>query len=161
MTQILQLAPRAPAPHARPRTSKRTRAVRRQALSATAIGAVAATLTGLSLSHLATGIQLATSAPEWQSWAMAVGIDLGFVALELSQLSIAEKLRRQVARYARPAIMGTLAGSAVLNAAAFASGANGLLMQAGAVVMGVAIPALIYALTRVGAALYIDCGNKA
>jgi len=43
---------------------------------------------------------------------MAVGIDLGFVALELSQLAVTDKLRRQISRFARPAILGTLAGSA-------------------------------------------------
>jgi hypothetical protein len=30
-----------------------------------------------------------------------------------------------------------------------------------AITLGVAIPALVYALTRVGAALYIDCHSKA
>jgi hypothetical protein len=44
---------------------------------------------------------------------MAVGIGLGFVALELAQVAtVAEKVREQVARFARPAIVGTLAGSA-------------------------------------------------
>jgi hypothetical protein len=33
-------------------------------------------------------------------------------------------------------------------------------MIASAVVLGVAIPALIYALTRVGAALYIDVNTR-
>ena len=45
---------------------------------------------------------------------VAIGIDLGFVGLELSQLSIGEKVRKQVARFARPAILGTLAGSAAM-----------------------------------------------
>jgi hypothetical protein len=36
---------------------------------------------------------------------MAIGIDLGFVALEASQLAaMGEKVRRQIARWARPAI---------------------------------------------------------
>ena len=87
---------------------------------------------------------------------MAVGIDLGFVALELSQLAIGDRVRRQVARYARPAILGTLVGSAAMNAFAFAAQASSLWMLAAAITLGVAIPALIYALTRVGAALYID-----
>ena len=38
---------------------------------------------------------------------MAVGIDLGFVALELSQLAtVSDHVRRQVSRFARPAIVG-------------------------------------------------------
>jgi hypothetical protein len=91
---------------------------------------------------------------------MAVGIDLGFVALELAQLSAAtDQVRKQISRFTKPAIVGTLVGSAAMNAFAFGSQASGW-MLAPAVVMGVAIPALIYALTRVGASLYIDCHSK-
>jgi hypothetical protein len=48
-------------------------------------------------------------------------LDLGFVALELSQLATGDKLRRQESRFARPAIVGTLIGSAAMNAFAFAA----------------------------------------
>jgi hypothetical protein len=138
------------------------RALRRQAGTAVGIGAVAVTLTALSLSHLAHGVEIVTgSSAVWESWAMAVGIDLGFVALELSQLAINDKVRRQVARFARPAILGTLAGSAAMNAFAFAAQTVNPWMMAAAVTLGIAIPALIYSLTRVGAALYIDCHARA
>jgi hypothetical protein len=93
---------------------------------------VAVTLTGLSLSHLAHGVEIVTGSSAWESWAMAVGVDLGFVALEVSQLAIGEKVRRQVSRYARPAILGTLAGSAAMNAFAFAAQASGPVMMAAA-----------------------------
>lgn len=161
MTQILQLAPRAPKTAPRPKSRKVTRALRRQVLAATALGATAATLTALSLSHLAAGIEIVTAAPSWEAWAMAIGIDCGFVTLELANLTIGEKLRRQIARYTRPATVGTLSGSAALNALVFASGAHGLLTQAAAIIMGVAIPALIYAMTRGAAAIYIDTNNRA
>ena len=49
----------------------------------------------------------------------------------------------------------------VMNAFAFAAQADGGLMTAGGVVLGVAIPALIYCLTRIGAGLYIDCHSRA
>jgi hypothetical protein len=91
---------------------------------------------------------------------MAVGIDLGFVALELSQLAITDKVRRQVSRFARPAILGTLAGSAAMNAFAFAAAAVSWPMLAAAITLGIAIPSMIYALTRVGAALYVDCHQR-
>jgi hypothetical protein len=117
-------------------------------------------LTALSLSHLAHGVDIVTGSSTYEAWAMAVGIDLGFVALELSQLSIGDRLRRHVSRYARPAIVGTLVGSAAMNAFAFAAQADGYCMQAAAVAMGVAIPALIFAMTKVGAALYIDCHSR-
>jgi hypothetical protein len=137
------------------------RAMRRQAATAAAIGTVAVVLTALSLSHLAHGISLVTGAAGWESWAMAVGIDLGFVALELSLITVGDKLLKTVARYARPAIVGTLIGSAGMNAFAFAAAASGPVTMAAAVVLGIAIPALIYALTRVGAAIYIDCDTRA
>lgn len=139
---------------------KQQRKVRRQALSAVGIGLVAGTLTALSLSHLAHGITIVTGSPSWEAWMMAVGIDLGFVALELAQLNASnDKVAKQIAKFTRPAIVGTLIGSAAMNAFAFAAQATGW-MVGPAVVMGVAIPALIYALTRVGAGLYIDCHNK-
>jgi hypothetical protein len=128
------------------RTTRATRALRRQAGTAIGIGAVAVTLTALSLSHLAHGIGIVTHADAWEAWAMAAGIDLGFIALELSQLAIGD--RKQVARFARPAIFGTLAGSAAMNAFGFAAQAEGYIMIGSAVVLGVAIPALVYALTR-------------
>jgi hypothetical protein len=121
---------------------------------------VALTLTGLSLAHLAHGIAGVTGCELWESWAMAAGIDLGFVALELAQLSVGERVRRQIAHFAKPAIIGTLAGSATMNAVAFGSQAsNGYLMAAG-IAFGIAIPALIFAFTRVGATLAKDCHTR-
>ena len=134
--------------------------MKRQAMSAAAIGAVAVSLTALSLDHLAQGIDIVTGATGWQSWAMAVGIDLGFISLELAQIAAAtDKVAKNISRYTRPAIIGTMVGSAGMNAFAFAASATGY-MVAPAVVLGVAIPGLIYAMTRVGAALYIDCHSK-
>jgi len=83
------------------------------------------------------------------------------MALELSQLAINDKVRQQVAKFARPSIPGTLAVSAAMNAFAFAAQTTNAWMMAAAVTLGVAIPALIYALTRTSAALYIDCHGRA
>lgn len=129
--------------------------------AAIAIGGVAAVLVSLSLSHLAHGIHLVTQSPTWEAWAMAIGIDLGFVALELSLLATAanDKLQRKLAHYANPAIVGTLVGSAVLNALAFAYQANGTSMMVIAGAIGIAIPAMIYALTKIGAIMWMD-GRK-
>jgi hypothetical protein len=82
--------------------------------------------------------------------------------LEASQLAaMGEKLRKQIARWARPAILGTVIGSAGMNAFAFAAHTTTVWMTSAAVTLGIAIPALVYALMRVGAALYIDCHSKA
>lgn len=135
--------------------------MRRQQLAATGVGVVACTLTALSLSHLAHGIELATSASNWEGWAMASGIDLGFIGLEFAQITAnTEALRKSIARFTRPAIAGTLAGSAAMNAFAFAEGAHGPFLMCAAIAMGVAIPAMIYALMRVGTSLYIDCQSR-
>lgn len=135
--------------------------VRRQGASAIAIGAVAATLTALSLSHLAHGISIVTGAQTWEAWAMATGIDLGFIGLELALiLAASDVVRNKIKIPATCAIYGTLIASAAMNAFAFAAHCDGYMIGP-AIVAGVAIPALIYCLTRVGASLYIDCHNKA
>jgi hypothetical protein len=161
MAQVVQLKTSKQVNTATRHSTRITKAIRRQAGTAVGIGTVAVTLTALSLSHLSHGIEIVTGAQSWESWAMAVGIDLGFVALELAQIAtVAERVRKQIGKYARPAIIGTLIGSAGMNAFAFAAQTVNPWMMAAAVTLGVAIPSLIYALTRVGAALYIDCHSR-
>jgi hypothetical protein len=93
---------------------------------------------------------------------LAIGIDCGFILMELACITtVADKVRRVVERYAGRLIAGTLAGSTVMNAFAFASDADTLQMQIAGSVMGCSIPALVYCLTRIGAALYIDCYSRA
>jgi len=82
---------------------------------------------------------------------MAAGIDLGFVGTELVTITASERERKALVRYSLPAVAGTLLGSAVMNAFAFAKGAEGSLMTAAAIAIGMAIPALIYAFTRIAA----------
>jgi hypothetical protein len=48
-----------------------------------------------------------------------------------------------------------------MNAFAFAAHTTTAGMTSAAITLGIAIPALVYALMRVGAALYIDCHSKA
>jgi hypothetical protein len=67
--------------------------------------AVALVLLGLSLPHLAGGIALVTGAASFDGWAMAIGIDLGFVALELAVLVAPAEKPAAVVRYAAPAIL--------------------------------------------------------
>ncbi len=123
--------------------------MRRQRLAAGASGTVAIILTGLSLTHLAHGIAVVTSAAPWETWAMATGIDLGFLAAESAMLCAAsEPVRRTVGRWAHPTVIASLTLSGVLNALAFAHGADGWRVYA-ASVLGLAVPALIYALARV------------
>lgn len=151
-------ASRKPQPSPVVRSHGFRRRMARQRTASYGIGAVALVLTGLSLSHLAGGVQLLTQSSAAMAWAMAIGIDLGFVSLELGQLSIStEALRKQVARFAGPAVKGTLIVSALMNAYAFAAPATCIPFQVAASLLGVAIPALIYVLTRVSVSMWIDC----
>ncbi|WP_029002739.1 hypothetical protein [Azorhizobium doebereinerae] len=142
-------------PEVPPKPARRVSLARinRQRVAAAGAAAVAVVLTGLSLSHLSHGIHLVTQAPPAESWAMATGVDLGFIASELAMLCAStEAVRRSVARFAQPAIAGTLGMSAALNALAFALPMDGWQLYAAAA-LGVAIPALVYALARVAFAL--------
>jgi hypothetical protein len=118
-------------------------------------------LTALSLHDLAEGFRIVTHVAPWQSYAMASGIDLGFISTELAMLTASDKERKAISKFANPAIIGTLCGSAIMNAFAFAKDADGMLMAGAAIAMGVAIPALIYAFTRIGADRWISAHNKA
>jgi hypothetical protein len=144
------------------RRSRANKAIRRQSLAAIGIGLVACTVTALSLHHLADGIMLVTKAPAWEAWSEGTGIDLGFISMELATIAATtDKLRKAISRYSKPAIAGTLAGSAVMNAFAFAMPADGYVSMAAGTLLSAAIPALVYCLTRIGAALYIDCHSRA
>jgi hypothetical protein len=99
-----------------------------------------------------------TGSQELPAWAMAIGIEAGYVSLELAMLLAPEHLRARVARFAYPAIVGTLLGSAALNAMSFAAHADGANIY-WAIVLGIAIPALVYSLSRVGAVLCTGKGK--
>lgn len=60
---------------------------------------------------------------------------------------------RYFARWANPAIVVTLSGSAALNSFAFMQGTSSTLAVAAAVLMGRFLPGFIYVLTRVSAHL--------
>jgi hypothetical protein len=93
---------------------------------------------------------------------MAIGIDLGYIGMELAQVSAATgSVRKAIARFTKPTVIGTLAWSATANAFAFASHVEDWRLRTAALLLGISIPALVYALTRVSAALYIDCHSKA
>lgn len=148
-----------PSPAAPPvRSASYRRKMNRQRAAAYAIAFVALVLTALSLSHLAHGVQVLTKGAAWHAWAMAVGIDIGFIGLELAQLCVsAEALRVKVARFATPAIIGTLIVSALMNAYAFGSQAENIYFVVASCALGISIPALIYILIRVSVAMWIDC----
>jgi hypothetical protein len=134
--------------------------VQAQRWSAGLLGGVAAVITGLSLSHLAHGITIVSGTGGWQSWAMAVGIDVGMIVTEVATLTAGERVRRETHWYAMAMIAGTLVLSAAMNSFAFASQASTLPFQVAGVVFGVAVPAAIYVLMRQAAAHYLDAHKR-
>jgi len=134
------------------RKSKARKTWTAHTIAAAGILVVGLVLVGLSLSHLAEGVEVVTGSDAWTAWPMAVGIDLGFIALEIAMLVSSDDLRSEISHYTTPAIAGTLAVSAVMNGFAFASKATGWMIIP-AWLLGLAIPALIYTLTKTGFAL--------
>lgn len=126
------------------------KAVPARKLAAYGIITVDTGLLGLSLSHLAHGTQLVTQCNTTDAWLMAIGIDAGFVALECSGLAVPDLSKSW---WLKAPVAWCLGISAIMNAVAFTEHANGLLMQAGAIMLGVTIPALIYAGTHLVAKL--------
>ncbi len=156
-----QRQPQPPQAQAMPagRASAR-RKLQRQHAAAIGAAGVAVVLTGLSLSHLSHGIHLVTKATALECWAMAIGIDMGFMAAEASMLcASSEPVRRRVARYAKPAIAGTLIMSSALNALAFVAATDGWQVYPAAG-LGISIPALIYALARIAFVLATTGGTS-
>ncbi len=151
-SNILTLNKQKPKPAKRGKKPAQKKIQPSGAIAAAGILAVGLVLVALSLAHLAEGVQLVTGSDPTGAWSMAAGIDLGFVALEVALLAAPIEIRPAVSKYASPAIVGTLATSAAMNAFAFASHAHGLMIYP-AIALGCAVPALIYALTKTGAAL--------
>ena len=137
-------AKRAPvARNAKPRLSKNQRR------AAMFVGMVGLVLTGLSLSHLASGFAGITGLDVYNSWAMAIGVDVLFVGLELAELFSDATTRRRIVVYTRPAIVCLVTASAAMNAYAFSLHAPNLASQIAAAMFGAAIPALIWCAARV------------
>ena len=133
--------------------SAATSSLRRQQSAAAAVASVAVALLGLSLAHLASGIQVITHAPTWEAWCLAIGLDVGFISAEAAMLCASSmSVRREVARFAKPTIVGTILASAGMNALAFASQSDGWMVYPAAG-LGLAIPAMVFALSRIAFAL--------
>lgn len=152
---VTQLKTTTPKTTKSPKASKATKRIRNERI----VGgyfpiAVALVALTLSLTDIAHGVQIITSAgvPVWQAWALAISFECGYVALELGTLTQQnDKRRKAAARMARPMIILMMSGSACLNALVFSWDAQGYAMQAAAIVLGIAIPAMVYTLTKFGA----------
>jgi hypothetical protein len=87
-------------------------------LAGTTVGLMA-----VSLTHLSDGVTQLTAIPEWQAWAMAIGIDCMLISVALAQLTAPPDVKKDIAVVAHIMEAGTLVMSAGLNALAFTGGA--------------------------------------
>lgn len=120
------------------------------------LAAVATCMTAVSLAHIAAGVEHLThgAVPHWQSWCVAIGLDVNYIGMELAGVVAAlqhtkDKLH-QFTKYGIPAIM---LFSMCMNAIEFASGATNMVETAAGVAMGVVLPALVWLTYRVALVL--------
>lgn len=156
MTATLVKLPKSPV--AKKISPKQIKIARQRRYAAFALCGFAVVLTCLSLTDLSEGIKLVTKCAAWQSWALAIGIDCSFLGFEVAAMTCPTNAK--VTRITFPAIIALLSMSAIFNALAFSHEAAGWEIIP-AVGLGVAIPAIIFALTKVaGAILLIDTAKK-
>jgi hypothetical protein len=102
---------------------------------------------------MAEGVRQLTGAPMWEAVCMAIGVDAAFVSLEVGMLAAAtDKVRKEIGTYCRWTICLTMIGSGLLNSLAFTSAVQGWYVWPAAL-LGAAIPALTFVLSRVAFAL--------
>jgi len=154
MATIVKLkTPTTPAP--KPQTRAALRAMRRQRIAAALVGTATIGLIGLSLHDLACGMSIATGMSMVKSGAMAFGIDFGYVSAETAKMFARGDAFRKIRHWANGAIVGTMAWSAILNAAAWSSDAVGW-WHYGSMALGASIPALIFTLSHIATTLWMD-----
>lgn len=129
-----------------------------------ALSVVVAVMLGVSLEHLARGIQEITQAHAWSAWALAIAVDVGMVASEVAVIVLATLPNIDVERYARRYVIATIAISMALNIYAFwpdqVIGASGYTAAALALVLGAGIPLGVYHLTRVAGRIWLATSNR-
>jgi hypothetical protein len=136
-------------------------AILRRYATAAGLGLVILVLLYLSLNHLARGIQVVTLCQDWEGYAMAIGLDLLIVGLEVAMVVTAgTKAARPVARFANPALITAFAWSAGLNGFAFSANQDAMMWKAVAAALGLSIPVLIYLAARCWAAMTIESSRR-
>lgn len=136
------------------KSAERRLAFQPQLCVAIASLSVTTVLLGLSLVHLATGIEMITKCARWEAVALALGVDAAMVCSEAALLVSGTTALRAIKRWASGTIICTVVASAGLNSLAFASqAAEGSMFFYAAIAAGCAVPALIFSLTKIAAGL--------
>jgi hypothetical protein len=111
--------------------------------SAASIGLVAVGATALSLTDLADSIGEVAHIAVWKSYALAIALDLNFVATESFSLFATAAVARVTHRATAATKIITLVMSAVANSWAMAHTQDDPILQGACIAAGCAIPALV------------------
>jgi hypothetical protein len=117
---------------------------------------------GVSLEHLATGIKEITHSASWSAWALAIAIDVGMVASEVTLIVLATLPNIMVSTYAQRYVIATVVISIALNIWAFwPENAHGEVIAMGlAAILGAGIPLGVFHLTRVAGRIWLATSNR-
>jgi hypothetical protein len=142
-----------------PKVQQEAKAYRGRARASVAVAAfvmtIALALLGLLLSHLASGVAILIGSNERDGWLMAIGIDLAFVALELAMPCLWHWPKKGLPWPATPYLPSLLGHPSHDEWFCLRSHAQGLMIYP-AIGLGFAVPALVYALTRAGATMFLQ-----
>ncbi len=120
-----------------------------------ALAAVIFTILAVSLEHLAHGITTVTNSAAWAGWSLAIAIDVGMIASEVTLILLAKMPDIGVESYAKRYVIATIAVSMALNTLGFWPEDVDYVSAALAVALGCGIPAGVYHLTRVAGRIWI------
>jgi hypothetical protein len=130
------------------------RKLRLQRGAALGIAAVATGITAVSLSHIAAFAIHYGHVAEWQSWALAAGIDLNYTGMEFAGVVAAyQHVRERLHGWTRWAVPTIATFSAICNMLEFARDASNSFEIVAACVMGAIVPGLVYVSYRVAAVM--------
>lgn len=141
------------APKDSPRTHLRQKLQRSAGLL---LAGVASAMTGVSLAHTAGGTEFLTSGaiPEWQCWGVAIGLDINYIGMEFAGVVAATQVvRDRLHRFTKFGIPAVMIFSMAMNALEFARGASDPYKMAAGIIVGIALPLLIWLAFKVSAIL--------
>ena len=125
----------------------------RQFFAGAFISTIAVVATAVSVTHLSHGIRFVTHCPQWEAWALAGVIDLGFVGFKACDIvGYTADARHANQTWGKWCILATVILSAILNALTFSNNVEGLTLKIGACALGCFVPCIIMGAFKVGSA---------
>lgn len=120
------------------------------------LAAFSLTMLGVSIEHLAHGLADYTGTAVWSAWSLALATDGGLIAAELSLIMFGSILK-EVRQYAWGIIAIVLPLSMFMNWHGFAAGGKS---EAMAIVLGIAVPLLLWLTAKLAGTLWIAANRN-